>query len=253
MSFDQISSACHFLLNNFPDAEDAKKYIDARVTKEYQSLFQFGYFPPPFKMSVLFDLVDESVLKSKKLYYSKYVQDASGPSKFNFSYFEDYPLVLPFKDTYGEVIALVGRTLLSEEDRKEQGISKYKNTVFKKGNYLFGLFENKANILLKDEIIVVEGQIDVIKAMEHGINNIVALGNSSMTAYQFSLIMRYTKNIKVILDNDEAGQKGRVLIRNKFGKKANIEDIYIDDKYKDLDEYLKCNPDVKSFEDINVE
>jgi tRNA A58 N-methylase Trm61 len=45
-------------------------------------------------------------------------------------------------------------------------VEKYKNTVFKKGQHLFGLYESKSGIIQKDFVYVVEGQFDVIKANE---------------------------------------------------------------------------------------
>jgi DNA primase len=52
-------------------------------------------------------------------------------------------------------------------------------------------------------------------------------------------LLRYTNNIVLLLDNDEAGEKGRNLIINKFGKFANIQNMYIPPSYKDIDEYIK--------------
>jgi len=136
---------------------------------------------------------------------------------------------------------------------KNKKISKYKNSSekhnpkFKKGNHLFGLFENKKNIMEKNCVFVVEGQFDVIKAYEKGFNNVVALSNSNMTQYQISLITRYTDNIFLLLDNDEAGEKGRKRIVDMFGKYANINNFYLPMEYKDIDEYLTNN----SYEDIS--
>ena len=77
--------------------------------------------------------------------------------------------------------------------------------------------------------------------MEGGIKNIVALGGSNMTHYQFSIINRYTNNIFLLLDNDEAGEKGRKRIIELFGKHANIRNFYVPEPYKDIDEFLSNN------------
>ena len=77
--------------------------------------------------------------------------------------------------------------------------------------------------------------------MEKGLRNIVALGNANMTYYQFSVITRYTNNIFLLLDNDEAGEKGRKRIVDLFGKYANIRNFYLPDPYKDIDEFLSNN------------
>jgi len=235
---EKIVESCRFLLNSYPDARPSKSYLDSRLSDKSQELFQFGYFPGVQNMSVLTDLVGEEALAKEKLLFSKEIEDSLFPRKVQYCYFEDYPLVMPFKDPYGKVVGLVGRTLLPDKEQKEKGISKYKNTKFEKGNFLFGLYENKQSILDRGFVYIVEGQIDVIKASEVGLRNIVALGNSNMTSYQFSVISRYSNNIFLLLDNDEAGQKGRKRIVNKFGQFANIRNFYLPDDYKDIDEYI---------------
>lgn len=238
---NKIVESCQFLLNNFPEAQDCKDYLDARLDQNSQDKFQFGYFPDLNNIKALTSLIGEDTLKEEKLFYSKPLEDSFGPRQIGFSYFDNYPLVMPFRDTYGKIIAMVGRTLLSDSDRQKKKIPKYKNTVFRKGNYVFGLFENKQNIIEQNCVYLVEGQFDVIKANEKGFGNIVALSNSNMTAYQLSVISRYTNNIFLLLDNDEAGEKGRKRIIDKFGSLANIRNFYLPDEYKDIDEYLSQN------------
>lgn len=229
-------------MNNYPEAQASKSYLDSRLTPESQETFQFGYFPGVQNISVLTDLVGEDLLRQEKLLYTRDIEDSLFPRRVPSCYFEDYPLVMPFRDSYGKPVGLVGRTLLDEDERKKRKLSKYKNTLeskdFKKGNLLFGLYENKRAILEKGCVYIVEGQFDVIKASEAGFKNIVALGNSSMTSYQFSVISRYSNNIFLLLDNDEAGEKGRKRISSKFGQMANIRNFYVPDDYKDIDEYI---------------
>lgn len=240
--YDKIIESCRFLLNNFPEAQETKSYIDARLNQESQELFQFGYFPGIDNLRALTDLVGEQILRDAELFYSKVIEDSLFPRSISFLYFEDYPLVMPFRDVYGNMVAMVGRTFLDETERNKRKLPKYKNTrnsqIFKKGHCVFGLFENKSNIVEQNLVYVVEGQLDVIKAMEKGFRNIVALGTSNMTSYQFSVISRYTDNIILLLDNDEAGDKGRKSAVNRFGKLANIQNFYIPERYKDIDEYI---------------
>lgn len=238
---NKIVESCQFLLNNFPEAQECKDYLDARLDQNSQDMFQFGYFPDLSNIKALTNLIGEDTLKEEKLFYSKPLEDSFGPRQVGFSYFDNYPLVMPFRDTYGKTIAMIGRTLLSDADRQKKKIPKYKNTIFRKGNYVFGLFENKQHIIDQNCVYLVEGQFDVIKAIEKGFGNIVALSNSNMTAYQLSVISRYTNNIFLLLDNDEAGEKGRKRIIDKFGHLANIRNFYLPDEYKDIDEYLSQN------------
>lgn len=244
---DKIVESCRFLVNNFPEAQDCKNYLDSRLDQNSQEVFQFGYFPGMRNLQVLTDMVGENALRDNKLLYSRDIEDSLCPRTINFCYFEDHPLVMPYKDAYGNVVALVGRSLLSDQERSERKVHKYKNTaesnLFKKGHLLFGLYENKKYILDQNAVYIVEGQFDVIKAVEKGFKNIVALGNSSMTAYQFSVINRYTNNIFLLLDNDVAGEKGRKRIIDRFGKFANIQNFYLPESYKDIDEYLTKSGD----------
>lgn len=236
---DKIVESCRFLLNNYPEARTSKAYLDTRMNDKSQETFQFGYFPGVQNISVLTDLVGDDVLKTEKLLFTKDIEDSLFPRKVQFCYFEDHPLILPVRDQYGKTVGLIGRTFLSEEEWKARGIkSKYKNTEFKKGNFVFGLYENKRYILEQDAVIIVEGQYDVIKACEIGLKNIVAIGGSSLSLYQFSLISRYSNNMFLLLDNDLSGQKGRKQIINKFGNFANIRNLYLPDHYKDIDEYI---------------
>lgn len=241
---DNIVDSCQYLLNNFPEAQNCKEYLDSRLNKDSQDTFKFGYFPNVNNLQVLIDMIGEQALRAENLLYSKVIEDSLGPRSINFCYFEDYPLIMPFRDTYGRVVGLVGRSLLSDDERNTAEKSKYKYTKdFKKGQFLFGLYESKQHIIDTNCVYVVEGQFDVIKALEKGFKNIVALGTSSMTNYQFSVISRYTNNIFLLLDNDVSGEKGRKLITSKFGKYANIQNFYLPESYKDIDEYLTQSDD----------
>jgi DNA primase catalytic core len=249
---DKIVESCQYLLQNYPEAQDCKSYLDSRLTQESQDRFQFGFFPGIMHLPVLVDMVGEDTLYKEKLLYSRKIEDTLSPRTIQFCYFENHPLILPFRNNYGEIVALVGRTMLPEPEWKALKLSKYKNTAesptFKKGNLLFGLYENKQSIMDQNCVYIVEGQFDVIKANEKGFNNIVALGNSHMSAYQFSVISRYTDNIFLLLDNDVAGQKGRKRIIEKFGKLANIRNFYLPESYKDIDEYFtKSGEETVSF------
>lgn len=248
--YDKIMESCRFLLNNFPEAKEVKNYLDIRLGESSQDKFQFGYFPNIFNLKAITDLVEEQDLRDVKLLFTKTIEDSLYPRIINELYFEYHPLIFPFKDAYGNIAGLVGRSLLSDEELKKLSLHKYKNTKFKKGQFLFGLYENKQAILDADLVYVVEGQFDAIKACERGIKNVVALGTSSMSVYQFSVISRYTSNIILLLDNDEGGQKGRSLITKKFGNLANIQNWYIPKDYNDVDEYL-TKENIMRYEDMS--
>ncbi len=242
MNFQQIADSCHFLLNNFPHAQSTKSYLDSRVSQSSQSIFNFGYFPPPEYLSSLSSLISLSTLQNYHLVFLKLIQDALGPRQAISSYFDHFPLLIPFRDVYGNTIALSARTLLQDQERQSLHIPKYKNTQFKKSHHLFGLFENKSHILQQDHVFIVEGQFDVIKAHQSNFKNFVALGSSSMSIHQLALISRFTNNIFLLLDNDEAGLKGRSQILSKFSHLANFKNAFLPPYMKDIDELLSYSP-----------
>ena len=248
-SLTNIFNSCNYLLDNYPNAQETKEYLNSRITN---SNFSFGYFPNLNNFSSISNIISEQELINNNLLYSRSIEDHLGPRTIKQLHFEYFSLIIPFKDPYGNIVALVGRTLLDNKERESLKIPKYKNTSFKKGNYLFGLFENKESIIENDMVYIVEGQFDVIKANSIGFNNVIALGTSHMTNYQFSTILRYTNNIILLLDNDEAGIKGRESIIKKYSKFANIQNFYIPESYKDIDEYISTE-NIKNFEDLSFQ
>jgi len=234
---EKIIEACRYLLKHYPGARESKSYLDSRLNEDSQELFQFGYFPGVQDLSVLTDLVGEDTLREHGLFYTRVIEDSLFPRKIPTCYFQEYPLVMPYRDPYGKVVGIVGRNLLSDEERKKTKLSKYKNTKFEKGNAVFGLYENKQSILDNGYVYVVEGQFDLIKASEIGFRNIVAVGSKNLTLYQFSVISRYSNDIRLLLDSD-VSEKERKRIIQKFGQYANIQDFYLPDEYKDIDEYI---------------
>lgn len=243
-----VVKECKFLLHNFPEARKVKDYLDSRLNPTAQDHFDFGYFPDDRNMEALTSIIDKNALEDLNLSYTKNFSDSTGNHKIDFGFFNHFPLVMPYKDVYGEVVAIVGRSIASEEARAKLKVAKYKNTVFVKGNHLFGLFESKQEILKQDCVYIVEGQFDVIKAHEAGMKNIVAMGSSNLSQNQFALINRYTNNLFLLLDNDDAGKAGRAKILKKYGKMANIRNFYFHKKYKDIDSFFQEN----ELKDLNL-
>jgi DNA primase len=249
-NLEKIAEACRYLLQQYPEAAASQEYLDYRLDRSIQDTFQIGYFPPISNIEAITSLIGEDILKEEGFLFTKEIEDSLYPRILNFCYFEDHSVIIPFRDCYGEIAGLVGRTTLSDYERKnrEKEVHKYKNSYFSKTHHVFGLYENKKAILEKDCVFIVEGQIDVIKAREKGFDNIVGIGSASLSMQQFSLITRYTTNIILLLDGDEAGTKGRKRIIDKFGKYANIQNFHLPEGYKDIDEYLK----VVSYENMEL-
>lgn len=240
---DAVAQACSQLLESSPAAESVRNYLSGRVLPETIKKFNFGYYPNQDNIEALTAILDENILVRARLRYEKLNCDGIS-RKVKCSSLEHHNLIIPYKDTYNNTVALVGRTLLSKKEMEENKISKYKNTSFEKKSHIFGLNEAKLSILKKNAVLIVEGQFDAIVAHEHGITNTVALGSANMSLYQLGLIMRYTDNIYLLLDNDDAGKLGMERILDRCGTFANMVKKQIPLGYKDLDEYLRDNKNI---------
>jgi DNA primase len=236
--FAEVLQACRILLINSPLATEARDYLDNRIATYYQNSFKFGFFPDNKNLQSLIDIVGEEKLRALDLVYDKYVSDADCMVPVKQSIFSKHNLIMPYRDVYGNIVALVGRTLLSKEEQKEKNISKYKNSQFHKSLHMFGLYNGKRSIVSNNYVILVEGQFDCISCHVHGFHNVVALGGVSFSKYQFALLSRYTNNIKLLLDNDSAGLNAANKIIERYSSFADIKKIQLPSCYKDVDEYL---------------
>ena len=115
-------------------------------------------------------------------------------------------VMFPIHDDGGRVVAFGGRTLT-----KDKKIAKYINSpeteIYNKSKILYGLWLGKKTIQEKDTCFLVEGYMDVIAMHQAGIENVVASSGTSLTVDQIKSIHRFTKNIVVLYDGDDAGQK----------------------------------------------
>ncbi|HEX4886951.1 MAG TPA: DNA primase [Luteibaculaceae bacterium] len=116
-------------------------------------------------------------------------------------------VMFPILNLTGRPIGFGGRVLKS--DNKE--IAKYFNSpeseLYNKSKTLYGIYQAKSRISLEDNCYLVEGYTDVIALHQAGIENAVASSGTSLTTEQIQLIKRFTQNITILYDGDEAGIK----------------------------------------------
>ena len=113
-------------------------------------------------------------------------------------------LIFPICDHQNRVVGFGARNL-----DPNSTMAKYVNSdesyVFNKRKLLFGLSFAKSSIKKNGFVILVEGYIDVISMVQHGIYNVVACMGTSLTAQQVSLLRRFTDSVVLMFDNDAAG------------------------------------------------
>lgn len=238
-NYAEVISACSSLLKHSKKAKNAKNELKKRISSLKIENFTFGYFPKNNELHLLFEYIEPETLENLNLIYKKCVYDSGHAEIVYFSILNNHNLIMPYKNLYGDIIGMVGRSLLSKEERSKNKISKYKNTFLTKSLNLFGMYEAKKEIIKQDSVIITEGQFDCISCHRFGLKNTIALGGSAFTKYHFYLLKRYTNNIYLALDNDDSGYKETKNILNKFSNKANIYQIKFNSCYKDIDECLR--------------
>ena len=116
-------------------------------------------------------------------------------------------VIFPWLNVSGKVIAFGGRLL----DSRTKGISqKYVNSpgseIYQKDHALYGIYQAKKAIAKFDLVYMVEGYTDVVSMHQCGIENVVANSGTALSVFQIKLLRRFTSNIVLLYDGDEAGQ-----------------------------------------------
>lgn len=116
-------------------------------------------------------------------------------------------VIFPWIGVSGKVTAFGGRLL----DARTKGVTqKYVNSpdseIFHKDHELYGIFQAKKAIAKHDLVYMVEGYTDVIAMHQAGIENVVANSGTALSVYQIRILHRFTPNIVLLYDGDDAGK-----------------------------------------------
>ncbi|MBQ9014068.1 MAG: DNA primase, partial [Bacilli bacterium] len=114
-------------------------------------------------------------------------------------------IMFPLWDINGKTIGFSGR--IYEGNDQSKYINTMETDIFKKGSLLYNYDNARESILKQDEIIIVEGFMDVIRLYTIGIYNVVATMGTAITNEQVNLIRKLTKNVILMFDGDSAGAK----------------------------------------------
>lgn len=232
--FDIYDISTKFYQNNIntKDGINAKKYLhDRQINDEIIKEFQIG-------LALKKDDLLVTLLNNKN--FSKQNMLKSGlVVKRDKGYCDIYynRIMFPLYDLRGRIVAYSGRIYNGEKD------SKYINTmeteIFKKGEILYNYHRAKDEARIKNQIIIVEGFMDVIRLHSVGIKNVVATMGTAVTKNQANLIKRMAKNVILCFDGDEAGAKATFSCSNELSNIGVIPKIIRLEENLDPDDYIK--------------
>jgi DNA primase len=126
----------------------------------------------------------------------------------NGSYYDLYRsrVIFPLIGVSGKLLGFAGRKM-SSTDPAPKYVNSPETELYKKSDFLYGIFQAKNAIKKHDKVYLTEGYTDVITLHQAGIENVVASSGTALTPNQIKLIKRFTQNVTVVYDGDAAGIK----------------------------------------------
>ncbi|RME80316.1 MAG: DNA primase [Caldilineae bacterium] len=188
----------HNLLLNSPAAAAARAYLQRReINDETVRRFQLGFAPAGWENLLAYLREREYNVEDMEAAGLVVFSDDGRPHDRFYN-----RLMIPIRDLQGRVIGFGGRTL-------GDGEPKYLNTaqtaIFDKSSTIFALDLAKRSIRSRDEVVLVEGYMDVLSAHQRGFTNVVAVMGTAVTKQQLRRLSKYTRNFVFALDADAAG------------------------------------------------
>ncbi len=113
-------------------------------------------------------------------------------------------VIFPVHTLSGKVVAFGGR-ILKSSDRLAKYVNSPESEIYSKSRELYGLYYAKRAIVKEDRCFMVEGYTDVLSMHQAGIENVVSSSGTALTSGQIRLIRRFTHNMTVLYDGDDAG------------------------------------------------
>ena len=114
-------------------------------------------------------------------------------------------IMFPIQNNIGQIIGFGGRVIDNSQNIKY--MNSPESIIFNKGNELFGVYQNKDHIKKKNQVILVEGYMDVIRLHHAGIKNAVAALGTSVTERQIKRLFQLSDEQIYCFDGDQAGIK----------------------------------------------
>ncbi|MBB2496745.1 DNA primase [Aquipseudomonas ullengensis] len=188
-------------LKSHPTRKAAVTYLKGRgLSGEIARDFGLGFAPPGWD-NLLKHLGGDSLQQKAMIDAGLLIENAD--TKRTYDRFRDR-VMFPIRDSRGRIIAFGGRVL---GDDKPKYLNSPETPVFHKGQELYGLYEARKNNRDLDEIMVVEGYMDVIALAQQGLRNAVATLGTATSEEHLKRLFRLVPSVLFCFDGDAAGRK----------------------------------------------
>ena len=237
---EQIKKISDYFIKNMNEmkSEDAVVYLkDRKLEGEDIKNYKIGFAEKDEKKIVEF-------CKSNDISDSDFKKLGLFSDKGNFLF--KNRIMFPITNFRSEVVGFGGRAL---EDYGPKYLNSSESSIYKKNRTLYFLSNFLKDIKKNKFVIIVEGYFDVIAFNKLGYSNVASPSGTALTIQQLSQISKYTDEIYLCFDNDDAGieaTKRIVEIKNNISKDINLYTILLPKEYKDISEFYESgNKNIK--------
>jgi DNA primase len=188
-------------LRQHANRQRAVDYLKARgLTGQIAKLYDIGFAPPGWDNLMSFLATDN--IEQKVLMEAGVVVENEENGR-RYDRFRDR-IIFPIRDSRGRVIGFGGRVL---GDDKPKYLNSPETPVFHKGRELYGLFEARRQNRQLNDVLVVEGYMDVVALAQHGISNAVATLGTATSEEHLRRLFRIVHSVIFCFDGDNAGRQ----------------------------------------------
>lgn len=242
--YEVNEAAAKFFINELSQSPVAEEYLKARgLARQTIAEFELGFAPSQTEALNLYLL---------KLGYRPEVIVRAGLALKNVRGLQTDRfrgrIMFPIRTHLGKIAGFTGRILPALETDEGLNAAKYLNTpetpLFNKSRLLYGLHKSKPVIVEAGRVLVVEGQMDFLMSWQAGLKNIIATSGTALTADHLKLLRRFTTELIISFDSDEAGlTAGERAIDLASASDFNVRvAIGAPDRYKDPAEAAQSDP-----------
>ena len=233
--YEILSKVENYYVDNLINNKEATKYIENRgFTEEDIKKYNIGFSSNQW--DDLYNFLTKEGYGEKELIELGLIKKNENGNIFDV--FRNR-IMFPIVNSYSKTIGFGGRIIENNENAPKY-LNSPDSLVFNKGKELFGLTNRGQDIKKKGFAILMEGYLDVLTSHKYGFNSAVASLGTSLTEDQVILLKKYTNNVVIAYDNDEAGKNAILKAMYIFKKHDfNVKCLVVNDTIKDPDEYLR--------------
>jgi DNA primase len=190
------------LLKNPEGGLSARNYLSSRhFDSDILDKYRIGWSAPEWRGLL------NHVQKNSSVSQERLVQSGLAVQKEDSSTVYDRfrgRVLFPIKDIHGNIIGFGGRAIADGDNPKY--LNSPETLLYRKGETLFGMDQAKQAIRKENQVILVEGYFDQMRAVQHGVEHVVATCGTALTARQASLLRNHAETAILVFDSDSAGR-----------------------------------------------